>query len=86
MTWRQKARPIIAAVLAMTKGQDERSIRRALREAYPFDEREMYPYKAWLLEVRAQRRLVPPSVRHGRRHSCLPGQQHFHLEEAIHDP
>lgn len=56
-TWRQKARPIVAEVLAATKGQSERAIKAAIRDAYPFGEREYYPYKAWCEEVRWQRGL-----------------------------
>ncbi len=55
MTWRERCRGIIRQVLRETKGQDEKAIRRALRDAYPFGERAMFPYKAWLSEVREQR-------------------------------
>ena len=55
--WTDRARPIIAAVLEETAGQDERAIRKALAEAYPFGERRMWPYKAWLSEVKRQRGL-----------------------------
>lgn len=55
-TWRSVARPIIARVLFETQGQDERAIRRALREAYPFGERRFWPYKCWLDEIARQRR------------------------------
>ena len=57
MTWRDKARPIIAEVLEKTKGQDETAIRAALYQAYPFGPRRYHPYKAWLDEIRAQRGL-----------------------------
>jgi hypothetical protein len=60
LTWRQRARPIVAEVLAATAGQSERAIRAALRDAYPFGERRMHPYKAWLDEVRWQRGLRKP--------------------------
>jgi hypothetical protein len=53
-TWRDKARPIIARVLAETKGQSDDVIRKALREAYPFGEREYHPYKVWLDEIALQ--------------------------------
>ena len=54
-TWRDRARPIIAAVLRETEGQDEATIKRALRDAYPWGPRAMHPYKAWLAEIRHQR-------------------------------
>lgn len=56
-TWRQIAAPIIAEVLRDTAGQSEKEIRKALREAYPFGERRMHPYKVWCDEVRRQRGL-----------------------------
>jgi hypothetical protein len=55
MSWRTTSTPIIAKVLADTKGQPEPVIRKALKEAYPFGERRMWPYKVWLDEIRRQR-------------------------------
>lgn len=64
VSWRDRARPIIAAVLKETAGQSEKAIRRALYEAYPFHERAMYPYNVWCDEVRRQRGLKGiPSAR-----------------------
>lgn len=66
--WTEQSRPIIARVLAQTAGQEERAIRKALAEAYPFQERRGWAYKAWLLEVQRQRglrerkRTDPPDV------------------------
>ncbi len=54
MTWRQMAAPIIAAVIAEHKAAGERAVRRALRDAYPWGERENHPYKVWLDECRKQ--------------------------------
>lgn len=59
-TWRDRARPIIAAVLAATRGQSERAINRALRAAFPWGPREHHPYKIWRDEVRRQRGLKRP--------------------------
>lgn len=55
MSWREHATPIIAKVLKETKGLEEKEIKKALREAYPFGEREYWPYKVWCDEVRKQR-------------------------------
>jgi hypothetical protein len=63
VTWRERARPIIERVLRETAGQPEKEIRCALRDAYPFGERAMYPYKAWCSEVRRQRGLERPKQR-----------------------
>jgi hypothetical protein len=54
-TWRFDAALIIERVLAETKGQPEAAIKKALRDAYPFGERAMWPYKVWLSEIRRQR-------------------------------
>lgn len=55
MAWRDYAKPIIAQVLKDTKGQPEKAIRRALKEAYPFGMRKYHPYKIWLSEIQIQR-------------------------------
>lgn len=53
--WRLYARPIIAHVLEETQGQSEANIRKALKNAYPFGERAMYPYTVWRSEIKNQR-------------------------------
>lgn len=55
MSWRDHAAPIIAKVLEDTKGQDEKAIRKALYDAYPYGERCYHPYKIWLDEIKVQR-------------------------------
>lgn len=52
--WRLSASPIIARVLEEMKGKPDKEIREALRLAYPFGEKAMYPYKVWLDEIRRQ--------------------------------
>ena len=54
MTWRDEARPIIAAVIAKHPSADTNSLRKALRDAFPWGSRELYPYKIWCDEVRVQ--------------------------------
>jgi len=58
-TWRERARPVIARVLRENKGQDEKVIGKALKDAYPWGERKYQPYKMWLDEIRRQRGLKP---------------------------
>ena len=53
-TWREKARPIIAAVIARVGLDDRKALRKALVDAYPFGERKYWPYKAWCSEMRTQ--------------------------------
>ena len=55
-TWRDCARPIINKILEDNAGADEKTIRKALRDAYPFGQREMHPYKIWLDEIKVQRK------------------------------
>jgi hypothetical protein len=54
--WREHSRKVIQRVLEETKGQDEKTIRKALTDAYPFGERAMHPYKIWLDEIKVQRK------------------------------
>ena len=56
-SWRDSARPKVAAVLRATEGQSEAEIKKALFDAYPFGERRYTPYKIWLDEIRRQRGL-----------------------------
>ena len=72
VTWPDRARPIIAAVLAETKGQNEKAIRRALFDAYPFGPRDYYPYAVWLDEIKRQRGLKPPT-KQAMGEPCEPG-------------
>ena len=52
--WREQCAPIIAKVIAENRGKDEKEIRKALHDAYPFGERRMHPYKIWCSEVNIQ--------------------------------
>ncbi len=56
-SWREVSRPIIYKVLQSTQGLTDKEIRKALREAYPFGQRSMLPYKMWLDEIKKQRLL-----------------------------
>ena len=56
-TWRDSARPLIAKALDYSKGKSEQEIRKALRDAYPWGERRMHPYKIWCDEIKVQRGL-----------------------------
>lgn len=73
MTWREYCAPIIAKVLINTKGLSEKEIRKALKEAYPYGQRAMHPYKIWLDEIKCQRRLKRrKKVGGGKRSITLP--------------
>ena len=53
-SWRASAAPIIAKVIAEVGRDDIKALRKALRDAYPWHERRMWPYKVWCSEVRHQ--------------------------------
>lgn len=53
-SWRDTAAPIIARVIAEIGTADPRALRRALREAYPWGQRSLWPYKVWRDEIRRQ--------------------------------
>lgn len=62
-TWRDIAKPIIYDVLQANKGADEKVIRKALKQAYPFGQRSLHPYKIWCDEVRLQTKKKRPGVK-----------------------
>ncbi len=80
MNWRDRARPIIADVLAKTAHSTPAEQRQALREAYPFGERRYYPYKIWLNEIKAQRGLKKKRF-HGLLYTHLEIEDQMTLEE-----
>ncbi len=57
--WRRVAAPIIAKVLAESRGKPEAEVRAALRAAYPFGPHRHHPYRIWLDEIRIQTGLRP---------------------------
>lgn len=51
--WRVRSRQVIARVMASVPADATLpQVRRLLREAYPFGERAMHPYKMWCIEQR----------------------------------
>lgn len=54
MSWREEAAPIIARVIREVGTADPPALRKALREAYPWHQRRMWPYKVWLSEIQRQ--------------------------------
>lgn len=52
--WRLRARQVIRRTLdALPADATEAQKRKAVRDAYPFGERKMHPYRCWLQEVKA---------------------------------
>lgn len=54
-TWRALCRPLIAEVLLENKGKTQKEINKALKEAYPWGQRSMHPYKIWCDEIKVQK-------------------------------
>lgn len=54
MSWRDKAAPIIADVIARVGRDDMGMLRKELRDAYPWGPRRMHPYKIWCDEINRQ--------------------------------
>jgi len=55
--WRDHCRPIIATVIEQTGTDDMKKLRKALRDAYPYGQRKLHPYKIWRSEIRRQLKL-----------------------------
>jgi hypothetical protein len=49
-TWREKSAAVIARVVAEVGTDDQRALKKALFDAYPFGERQYHPYKIWCNE------------------------------------
>lgn len=69
MTRREYAAPIIRQIIRENEDAEEKDIRKALRDAYPWGPRENHPYKVWSEEVRLglalwrrRRGIAPPEV------------------------
>jgi len=54
MTRRDQVRPIIAEIISIVGTSDIKNLRKKLRQAYPYGERAMHPYKIWCDEIRVQ--------------------------------
>jgi len=50
-TWRDHAKKVILQVIKENKGCDEKTMRKKLRDAYPYGQRAMHPYKVWCDQV-----------------------------------
>ena len=52
--WRAIAAKTIADVIEKVGTADEKALRKAISDAYPFGQRFHHPYKVWCSEVRRQ--------------------------------
>ena len=53
-TWRDRFRPLIAKIIQENEGSDMKTLRKALRAAFPVAPRAFHPYKIWLDEIKVQ--------------------------------
>lgn len=49
-SWREQSAAVIARVVAEVGTDDQKALKKALFEAYPFGERKYHPYKIWCEE------------------------------------
>jgi len=49
-SWREQSAAVIARVVAEVGTHDQKALKKALFEAYPFGERKYHPYKIWCEE------------------------------------
>lgn len=63
MSWRDRYRERIAAVIEANADQPLAAKRKALREAFPDGPRQYHPYKIWCDECRIQLKLKRSKVR-----------------------
>ena len=81
-TWRNAAAPIIARVIRKVGTDDMRALRRALREAYPWEPMHGHPYKVWRDEIRRQLAGGPPPDTR-RPAPVAPGQLAFPTDHEL---
>ena len=75
-TWRERADAVLTALYAAAEADGRTPSLAEIREAYPFGQRAMWPYKVWIEEVRWFRRGRPK--RRGdrlRKPTALAGQE-----------
>lgn len=60
VSWREIARQIITRTLTQTAGRSETEIRKALKEAYPFEKIKFAEYVVWLNEIHLLRKGIKP--------------------------
>ena len=82
MTWRDRFRPIIAAVIseARREGLDLKETRRRLRAAFPCGIRKYHPYKVWLSECGIQLGTRPPLKKPGEKPPLPPDPRQQSLD------
>lgn len=59
--WRRRAREVIQEVIKRVGRSDEKALRKAISDAYPFGARANHPYTVWLSEVKFQIEWKPSS-------------------------
>jgi hypothetical protein len=62
-TWRDSAKAHISEVVRNNPGIDLKAMKKKLREAYPYGERAMHPYKIWCDQVNKTLKVLYPEFR-----------------------
>ncbi len=75
-TWRDSANKVINRVFADYPDATEQEMRKHLRDAYPFGERAMHPYKIWCDAVKKAMRM---------KYRIQPGEQ-LEITEGLFKP
>lgn len=62
-SWRDQSRPLVdmAITEGRRRGLKDRELATFVREAFPWGQRAMYPYRIWLSEVRVQLKIKTPN-------------------------
>ncbi len=83
MSWRDEARPRIAAVIKRVGTSDLKALAQALRDAFPWGQKTHHPYKIWRDEVRRQLGLKQqtPAYRKALMQAPAPGQRFLFSDE-----
>jgi hypothetical protein len=74
ITWRDRVGPVIDRIIAKYGTDDIKSLRQHFRDEWPWGEREGYPYRVWLQEIRKRLGLSG-------REPDVPGQRY--LQEQL---
>lgn len=75
--WRSIAAPIIREIIQEVGADNPRQLAAALRDAYPWGEKRMHPYRIWRDEIRRQLNPSPSTAMRRRQYVVPDGQMTF---------
>lgn len=74
-TYRTVARMRIKNILRTVSANDQKALRRALRDGYPFAQRTGWAYKVWLAEIKKAGAMLNRKPRNTRQRDLFEDQQ-----------